>query len=125
MSDSTTLAETSEAIPTRQRRALGALGIGMVAAIADVLATPEAASAGLSSPCCHLATNTQCSASCSGGCTTCYNYHCPSGSYKEYWWCFAGSRLIGCGECQKTGSDCWSGGNTYTCSIWWDDNACP
>ena len=110
---------------TTQRRWLGALGIGIVGAISDILATPQAAQAGLASPCCSLATNTKCSATAcrNCGCSSCYHFTCPAGYYKQYWWCTSGTRLIGCGECTKSTSTCWSG--PFACSIWWDDGACP
>jgi hypothetical protein len=95
---------------------IGRGGVAMVAGLSSVFATARPAAAGLPSPCCHLASNTRC-----GG--QCENYTCPSGRYKRYWWCTAGTRVIGCGECQRRSGSCWQGG-TYYCSIWWDDGAC-
>lgn len=108
----------------RRRGLFGAIGIGVVAAIADMAVTPPPAFAGLSSPCCTLATNTKCSSSCSGGCSSCSNFHCPSGYKRQLWFCVVGSRPIGCGECcKKPVHGCYSG--PFACSIWWDDGACP
>lgn len=95
---------------------IGRGGVALVAGLAGVMSTSQPAAAGLASPCCHLASNTKCAGRC-------YNYTCPSGRYKRYWWCSAGTRIIGCGECQKNSADCWGGG-TYYCSTWWDDGAC-
>lgn len=36
----------------RRRGVFGAIGLGVVAAIADMIASPQPASAGLASPCC-------------------------------------------------------------------------
>lgn len=107
----------------------GRFGFVAIAALAGLMASntaAEAANGVQGSPCCDLASSNKCAASCSGGCSACYNYRCPSGYTKRYWWCYAGVRLIGCGECQTGGKNttCWNGA-TYYCSIWWDDNACP
>ncbi|MDI6103370.1 hypothetical protein QLQ12_32650 [Actinoplanes sp. NEAU-A12] len=91
-------------------------GMALVGGLAGVFQTAEPASAGLASPCCSLASNTRCSGRC-------HNYTCPSGYYKRYWWCTAGVRPIGCGECQKGSGTCWEG-TSFACSTWWDDNAC-
>lgn len=127
MSKSTLTPERTDlpavARPSERRRGVfGVLGIGLVAAIADMAASPQRAEAGLASPCCSLASNKKCSASCSG-CSSCSNYHCPSGYHKEYWWCTAGNRIIGCGECVPTSSST-CGQGPFACSIWWDDGYC-
>jgi hypothetical protein len=104
--------------PVQRRGLLGKLskgGMVMVAGLAGMLAASEPAAADcLGSPCCQLASCDQ----CSGGC----NYSCPSGYYRMYWWCQAGARTIGCGECTTSSSNCWAG--IYHCSVWWDDATC-
>ncbi|OHX05846.1 hypothetical protein BFV98_24055 [Micromonospora sp. WMMB235] len=89
-------------------------GLAIVAGLSGVFAASRPAAAGLASPCCSLASNTRCS-----GCDE--RFSCSKG-YKRYWWCQAGMRIIGCGECQRDSGTCWQGG-VYYCSIWWDDGA--
>ena len=63
--------------------------------------------------CCHLALpNTECSYSGAKS-----NYTCPTGYYRQWWFCCEGTRQVGCGECTKSTSTCWSG--PFVCSIWW------
>lgn len=116
--------EPGENADTGRRFTLRAFGIGAIAAVAELFMNASPASAGLPSPCCDLASNTQCGSSCSPGCSSCSNYFCPGGYHQEIWYCTAGSRPIGCGECAPYSSNsCFSG--PWACSIWWDDNTCP
>lgn len=112
-------AERTAVNPPARRGALGYLtkgGMALVAGLAGVLATSEPAAADCQgSPCCQLARCTVCPGSC--------RYTCPSGYYRRYWWCAAGARIIGCGECTTSSSSCWSG--SFYCSVWWDDGVCP
>lgn len=89
-------------------------GMAIIAGLSGVFAAAKPAAAGLSSPCCSLASNTRCS-----GCDE--DYTCSKG-VKRLWYCQAGMRIIGCGECQAGTGTCWEG-STYYCSIWWDDGA--
>jgi hypothetical protein len=97
-------------------------GMALVGGLAAVIAEPkpEAASADCQgSPCCHLASCTVCSGTCS-------NFFCPCNSEnncwgRTWWWCTSGSHLIGCGECVKTGN-CHAG--PWLCSKWWNDDFC-
>ncbi len=114
-------------VPIRRRHfTFAGFGIAAIGAIASMLGNAEPASAGLPSPCCSLASNTrcgtsQCSASCKGGCS---HYDCKAGYHRETWYCTAGARTIGCGECVGANSfDCYHG--PWYCSIWWDDAPCP
>ncbi len=113
--------------PSHRRFTFGAFGIAAIGAIAATLAKAQPASAALPSPCCSLGSNTKClttrcSANCKGGCP---NYSCPGGYQAAWWYCSAGARLIGCGECVTATRypNCNTGADA--CSIWWDDNACP
>ncbi len=45
------------------------------------------------------------------------SYTCPSGWYRQWWFCCEGTRQAGCGECTKSTSTCWQG--PFECSIWW------
>ena len=89
---------------------LGGAGLALLAGAAALW--PDAVRADcLGSPCCSLASCTQCSYSglkC--------NYSCPGGYSPHLWYCYYGSSLVACGEC-NTGSDCWGG--SFACSIWW------
>lgn len=63
--------------------------------------------------CCHLALpNTECHYSGDKS-----NYTCPSGWYRQWWFCCEGTRQVGCGECTRSTTTCWSG--PFICSIWW------
>jgi len=98
-------------------KVFGAGGMALVGGLAGVFGTAEpAAATGLPSPCCHLASGTRC-----GG--RCERYTCPARYVKRLWWCTAGARFIGCGECQMGSGTCWEG-TSYVCSTWWDDGAC-
>jgi hypothetical protein len=44
-------------------------------------------------------------------------YTCPSGYYRQWWYCCEGTQQIACGECTPSPSTCWSG--PWECSIWW------
>ena len=45
------------------------------------------------------------------------NYACPSGFYRQWWFCCEGTRQAACGECTESSSTCWAG--PFQCSIWW------
>jgi hypothetical protein len=45
------------------------------------------------------------------------NFSCPSGYYRQWWYCCEGSQQIACAECTTNPNTCWSG--TFACSIWW------
>ncbi len=112
--------------PSRGRFTFGAFGIAAIGAIASMLANAQPASAGLASPCCGLATNTRCGTSrCPSNCKQgCSSYDCPPNFQRHWWYCMAGARPIGCGECvPATSTSCDVG--PFKCSIWWDDNYCP
>lgn len=114
-------ADPSTELPDLHRRgALGLLsraGMVLVGAVAGLTAAAAPARADcLGSPCCSLASCTQCRYS-GRKC----NYTCPSGYSKRVWYCHAAARIIGCGECAK-GSNCDLG--PWACSIWWDDAVC-
>ncbi|GII21647.1 hypothetical protein Pme01_12440 [Planosporangium mesophilum] len=98
-------------------RMLSVGGMALVGGLAGATALPKAAAADCQgSPCCYLASCTKCSGRCWG-------WTCPSGYYRTYWWCMAGTRPIVCGECVKNNTGgCGSG--PYACSYWFDDNAC-
>lgn len=97
---------------------LSAGGLVLVGGLANLLGTAQPARADCQgSPCCHLASCRVCSWS-----TSRCRYTCPGGYYKRYWYCAAGARFIGCGECTTSSSSCWSG--SFYCSIWWDDAYC-
>jgi hypothetical protein len=46
-----------------------------------------------------------------------YDYTCPPGYQKMWWYCCYGTKVLGCGECTKANT-CWIG--PWPCSIWWD-----
>lgn len=102
----------------RRRGVLGLLGAGgmaLVGGLAGVLATAEPAAADcLGSPCCSLASCNRCAGSC--------HFGCPGGYHRQMWFCAAGARPIGCGECTTSTSSCWRG--SFQCSVWWDDAIC-
>lgn len=105
-----------------RRGALGLLsrgGLAMVGGLAAVLASATPAAADCQgSPCCSLASCNKCSGSC--------HWTCPSGYYRKFWWCAAGARFIGCGECQNVNDACEPTRSTrWSCSVWWDDAYCP
>jgi hypothetical protein len=63
--------------------------------------------------CCHLALpDTECRYRIVKS-----NYTCPPGYYRQWWFCCEGTRQVGCGECTKSTTTCWSG--PFICSIWW------
>ena len=102
---------------TSSRRAFSSRALGLIAGVsALLLSRTTRAEAGLSSPCCDLASFTQCDYAPQGKCY----YSCPSGYNKTYWWCQAwnGSynAWVGCGEC-SAGATCTDG--PWACSIWW------
>lgn len=80
---------------------MGRLGLGVIGAVAGLLATAETASAhGIHVGCCHLSNTSSCSGSGS-------SYNCPSGTYKRAWHCCqtdGGYRM--CGECIKNLAGC-------------------
>lgn len=45
-----------------------------------------------------------------------FDYICPAGYNKTFWFCTMGTSTYGCGECSK-GVTCYSG--PWVCSIWW------
>lgn len=45
------------------------------------------------------------------------NYYCREGWYRQWWFCCEGTQQVGCGECTRSTSNCWSG--PFDCSIWW------
>jgi len=47
------------------------------------------------------------------------DYTCPSGYYRQWWFCCEGSRgrEAACAECTQSTSTCWSG--PFNCSTWW------
>lgn len=102
----------------RRRGVLGMLGTGgmaLVGGLAGMLATAEPAAADCQgSPCCQLFSCTKCAHSC--------HYTCPPGYHRQMWFCSAGARAIGCGECTTSTSTCWDG--DFSCSVWWDDGVC-
>ena len=103
---------------TRRRGVLGMLGAGgmaLVGGLAGMLVTAQPAAADCQgSPCCNLASCNRCAGSC--------QYTCPSGYHRQVWYCSAGARAIGCGECTTSTSTCWEG--SFYCSVWWDDGVC-
>jgi hypothetical protein len=113
--------DTFQPEPVRRRGALGVLsryGIVVVGGLAAVFATAEPAAADCQhSPCCELASCTKCSNGC--------RFSCGSSGYRvrRYWYCAAGNRIIGCGECQRGTGTCWTG-FSQSCSVWWDDAYC-
>ncbi len=103
------------------------LGMGMVGGLAGLFAaTVDPAEAwAYSYLCCDLATTTPCCGGTMNSC--CYpqsggNSPCPGGTYKRYWYCSAGARIIGCGECTYNSSSCDFG--PWVCSQYWDDGSC-
>jgi hypothetical protein len=63
--------------------------------------------------CCHLALpNTPCPYVGHPS-----NYTCPSGYYRQWWYCTEGSQRRACAECTKSSTTCWQG--PFICSIWW------
>ena len=49
-------------------------------------------------------------------------FYCPSGYYKQWWYCCYGTTRLGCGECTTSPSTCWSG--NFRCSQWWVEGSC-
>jgi hypothetical protein len=47
-----------------------------------------------------------------------YNYTCPPGSQKMWWYCCYGTKVLGCGECTTSTQSCWFG--EFKCSKWWE-----
>lgn len=113
--------ESPHVAQTPRRFALGAMGMSLVGALAELYAAAQPAAASVSSPCCGLGSSTACKMDCSGSCTRCSNFECPSGSHLEAWYCTFGTHTVGCGECTP-GSDCVTG--PFKCSNWWYYHEC-
>ena len=45
------------------------------------------------------------------------NFTCPSGYYRQWWYCNEGSGRRACAECTQNTTSCWFG--PFYCSIWW------
>jgi hypothetical protein len=51
-------------------------------------------------------------------------YTCPTGFYRQWWYCCEGTRQAACAECTTSTTTCWQG--TFKCSIWWyTGHRCP
>jgi hypothetical protein len=105
---------------------LSQLGMGLVSFFAKLTDTgypakeqagDDAADARILAPfCCQLANPNGPFCSYTG---EKYNYTCPSGYQKMWWYCCYGTRLLGCGECSSmSATNCWT--PPWPCSIWWD-----
>jgi len=102
----------------RRRGVLGILatgGIGLIGGLASMVATADPAEAFCQpEACCNLASCRTCAGSC--------HFTCPSGWHRQQWFCLAGTRIIGCGECTRSTTTCESG--PWYCSVMWDDGVC-
>ncbi len=110
---------SSQLNPLRWAKSIGSF----VLAFADDLTNEAVASKGtpdgdkegeyLVPGCCYLALpNTECAYTGSKS-----NYTCPSGYYRQWWYCTEGSRRRACAECTTSRDNCWTG--DFNCSIWW------
>lgn len=120
--DTTSVPAKIRGVPRRgAMRWLAGGGLGIIGSLASLAETRGAAASplGLSSPCCNLASNTQCRYPSSGKC----HYTCPTNYKRAVWGCSAGARWILCGECVPLSSPSCEVG-PWPCSIWWDDATC-
>jgi hypothetical protein len=47
-----------------------------------------------------------------------WDYTCPPGYQKMWWYCCYGTSTLGCGECSSmTATNCWT--PPWPCSMWW------
>ncbi len=111
------VSETAESLTESEvpaevsRRGFFRVGSAFIAAVATLSSAKSASADCQGSPCCNLASCTQCSPSggCGGG------WYCPPGYTQTYWTCTRGGTTCTCGEC-SAGSNCFSG--PWACSIY-------